>query len=78
MADKQNDSTKIALILQEMGYIKGDVSDIKKNINEQFVTKTEYTSLDARVKRVEQAVYGFISLVLVLVLSAVVGGVIIK
>lgn len=77
MNDK-NDSTKIALILQEMRFLKTDISEIKINVREQFVTKPEFNALDARLRQLERYFYGFIGLIVVMVITAIVGGVIIK
>lgn len=74
----KSDSTKIELILQKMGFFEIEMKDIKTIIKEQFVTKPEFQALDARLRQLERYFYGFIGLIVVMVVTAIVGGVIVK
>jgi hypothetical protein len=58
-----NDKTELALIRQDIQYIKTDVTDIKHKLDGEYVTRMEFDPI-------RKIVYGVVTIVL----TAVVGG----
>lgn len=76
MADKQTKSelkneVALALIRQSVDYIKDDVRDIKKKMDDNFVTRGEFDP----IKRI---VYGLVTLILIAVVGAMIAQVVIQ
>ena len=63
---KDNSSTKLAVIANDISYIKTEVQDIKQKLEADYITKQEF-------EPIKKIVYGIVSLILVAV-----GGAIIK
>jgi hypothetical protein len=70
-SNEESVNIDLALMAKDITYIKADVAEIKRNQNENFVTKSEFDP----VKRV---VYAMVSLVLLAVAGAVISLVIKK
>lgn len=66
-----SNNTKMALIAQDVKFIRGEITDIKKKLETNFVTKDEFDPI-------RNVVYGLVGLVLTSVFVAVIGLVIIK
>lgn len=64
MNGKETDSTKIAIIMNDIQYIKYDVADIKKQLHADYVTRQEFEP----VKRIA---YGILTLIVVPVVGAI-------
>lgn len=60
---KEKDS--LAVIATDIGYMKRDIADIKNTVTDSYVTKSEFLP-------VRNAVYGFVGLILVAVVGAVI------
>lgn len=58
------EDTQIALMSQDITYIKKSVDDLTLKVDHNYVTKDEF-------KPVKQLVYGFVGLVLVSVIGAI-------
>lgn len=56
-------TTSLAVIMNDIGYIKSDISDIKRTVEHGYVTKDEFEP----IKRI---VYGIVSLMLVAIVGA--------
>ncbi len=63
----------LAEIQKDISYMRTDVNKIQANIVDGLVTNERADSIEDRLSLLEKAVYGFIALVLVLVLTAIVG-----
>jgi hypothetical protein len=58
-----NDQTEIALIAQDIKYIKDDVQEIKGKLEKNYITREEFDPI-------KKIVYGIVGLVLTGVLGA--------
>ncbi len=56
--------TQIALMAQDIGYIKRSVDDLTVKVDHNYVTKEEF-------KPVKQLVYGLVALILTAVVGAI-------
>lgn len=72
MAVKETQSTKIALIQQDMQYVKEGMKDLKdgmdevnKKLNDRYVSKEEF-------EPIKKVVYGLVGLILVAVVGAII------
>lgn len=63
--------TKLAIIANDISYIKRDVADIKTNVEHGYVTKDEF-------EPVRKLVYGLVGIILVAVVGALVGLVVMR
>lgn len=72
---QQTDETKIAVISKDIEYIKKDVGEIKdgiKNLSGYFVSKQEFNDfVKGEFATVKKIVYGFVSMILVAVVGAI-------
>lgn len=73
MSNSQSDETKLAVIANDIAYIRGEVKDIKDQFASSFMAKAEGEILKARVSQLERIVYGMIGIILVGVLGSVMG-----
>jgi hypothetical protein len=64
MEENENQLVKLAVIQNDISYIKKEVDDIKVLVSEQYVTKSEFEP----IKRI---VYGMVSVILMAVVAAV-------
>lgn len=71
MAKKTDTDTKLAVIANDVGYIKAEVQNIQRQLEVQYVTRAEF-------EPVKKVVYGLVALVLTAVIGALVGLVVIK
>ena len=71
MNKNKNNETTIALMAQDIRYIKEDVTEIKLKLEKDYVTREEF-------EPIKKVVYGLIGLILVAVVSAIIGLVIIS
>lgn len=71
MNKNKNNETTIALMAQDIKYIKEDVTEIKLKLEKDYVTREEF-------EPIKKVVYGLIGLILVAVVSALIGLVIIS
>lgn len=71
MPRKSNDEVQIAVMANDISYIKKSVEDINKKITDDFVSKDEF-------EPVKRLVYGLVSLILITVVGAVLALVIIR
>lgn len=60
---EQRDETKLAVIANDIGYIKKDMSDIKETLTKSYVSREEF-------EPIKRLVYGLVSLILVAVVVA--------
>lgn len=58
-------TTELALIKQELKYLRGDVTDIKQKLEMEYVTRQEF-------EPIRKIVYGMVSLILVAVTGAII------
>lgn len=65
MKERSSNETNIAIIMNDIQYIKKDVADIKLQLHADYVTRSEFDP----VKRV---VYGLVSVILLPVVAAIV------
>lgn len=72
-----SNSTKgdLRVIQNDIAYIRDDVKEIKIAMATNLVTLDKHETLKNRVSLLERAVYGFITLALVALLTAVFSGV---
>lgn len=68
---EQSTETQIAVMVESVGTIKRDVSEIKEKLESHYVTKEEFDPI-------KKVVYGMVSLVLVAVIGALLALVIIR
>lgn len=68
MAKKNTQTTEIAIIANDVSYIKQEIEEIKKKLDAQYVTRLEF---DARCKSIDdkfspglKILYGIVGLVL--------------
>ena len=71
MATKKGGETNLALMAQDINYIKTEVAEIKASLEAKYVTQMEFDPI-------RKVVYGMVSLILVGVIGALIGLVIIK
>lgn len=77
MTDPQSsNSTKadLRIIQNDIAYIRDDVKEIKLTMANNLVTIDRHETLKNRVSLLERAVYGFITLAVVALLTAVFSG----
>jgi len=68
----QNEKTDMAIMKTEIKYIKSDITEIKELLKEHISEeRNAYAG-----KWVENAIYGFVGLVITTVVVAIIGGVI--
>jgi len=70
--------TKVELILQEVGYIKKDISDIKKKLETNYITVKEGAERDRRISDLEDQAKWVVRLVLGAVITAALGFFLVK
>lgn len=63
MNSKENEM--LAVIQNDLGYVKRDISEIKSTVTTGYVSQTEF-------KPIKQIVYGLVSLILIAVVGAMV------
>jgi formate-dependent nitrite reductase cytochrome c552 subunit len=68
---KQTDHTALAVIQNDVAYIKQEVHDVKILVQEQYVTKAEF-------EPIRKIVYGMVSMILVAVVGALISFVVLK
>lgn len=68
---EQSTETQIAVMIESVGTIKRDVSEIKEKLESHYVTKEEFDPI-------KKVVYGMVSLILVAVIGALLALVIIR
>lgn len=61
----EHDQAELAVISNDISYIKRDVSDIKKTVQNGYVTKDQF-------EPIQRIVYGLVGLILVAVVGAVI------
>lgn len=71
MPDEVSTDTRLALLANDMGYLKDTVHSIDLKLSSSYVTKEETARLADRVKLLERLVYGIISVVGLGVLYAI-------
>ena len=73
VADTNTKSTEaIALIGQDISYIKSDISEMKLSLDNKYVTKQEFSGLQKDTDLVRRIVFGAVSIIVVAVFSALV------
>ncbi len=65
------ETTKIAVIANNIEYIKKDVADIKETISNEYVRSSEFDP-------VKKIVYGLVAIILIAFATAIVGIVFVK
>lgn len=71
MSTERSDKTKLAVISNDISYIKDDIRDIKSKLNAKYITRTEF-------EPIKKIVYGVVAIILTAVVGAIVGLVILK
>lgn len=71
MPKRVNGNVKIAVIANDVKHIRGEVTEIKKKLDEDYVTKTEFDPI-------KRLVYGVVSVILIAVASAIMGVILIR
>jgi len=56
--------TTLALVGQDINFIKSEISEIKNNIDDKYVTRIEFTPI-------ARTVYGMVSVILLAVIGAI-------
>lgn len=69
--NKESDATKLAVIANDISYIKGEIKEIKEKLEGDYVTHQEF-------EPVKKIVYGLVGITMVAVLGAILALVIIK
>lgn len=78
MPDKNSDKninylvTNAAVMAQKFEDLKNDVHDIRDTVKGNLVTVDQFSRIKDRVMMLEKAVYGFVALALVLLLTAII------
>jgi len=73
MTTKKNGKVELAVMANDIKHIRGEVTEIKKKLDEDYVTKQEFNS---RLSPMEKIMYGIIGVVGLAVLGAVINQVI--
>lgn len=71
MAKQETQATKLAVIANDIAYMKNDIHDIKSNVAQGYVTKDEF-------EPIKKIVYGLVGLILVAVVGALLSLVVIR
>ena len=67
---KMTVATSVALIVNDMGYIKTSIDEIKESLKNEYVTKTEFNP-------VKLITFGFVGLILLAVMGSIIALVVI-
>ena len=67
---KMTVATSVALIVNDMGYIKTSIDEIKNSLKNEYVTKTEFNP-------VKLITFGFVGLILLAVMGSIIALVVI-
>lgn len=70
MDKNRSEETSVALIAKDISYIKDEVKDIKRSMNSGFVSIDKYTSLEDRVKILQNAVIWTLGIIVAAIISA--------
>ena len=62
---KMTVATSVALIVNDMGYIKDSVDEIKKALKSDYVTKVEFSP-------VKSIAFGFVGIIIIAVLGSLI------
>ena len=62
---KMTVATSVALIVNDMGYIKDSVDEIKKTLKSDYVTKVEFNP-------VKSIAFGFVGIIIIAVLGSLI------
>lgn len=74
----QSEKTDIALIKNDIGYIKEKINSVDYKVSSNYVTKDEYHGTIRRVKLLEKIVYGAVALIVIAVFGALISTVVNK
>lgn len=66
-----SNNTKLALVAQDISYIKDKLDDIQEQVSNTTVNQDQFQNLKTRVSLIEKVVYGFVGLILVSVIVAI-------
>jgi hypothetical protein len=66
----QATSTRLAVIDQKLTYITASVDDVKTQLKNNTVNPDKFANLVSRVSLMEKIVYGFVGLILISVVTA--------
>ena len=69
---KDPPEVQLAVIQADITYMKQDLHDIKNNITKHCITRAEHELFMLRITRMEKIVYGFVGLILVAVVMALI------
>jgi len=76
MAEKEFTQTDIAVLANDMKYVKDTVQKISHKLDSQYVTKDQLELVKSRLQLIQNVVFGMIGIILVTVLTAILTGVI--
>jgi hypothetical protein len=72
---KEYSDTDIAILSNDMKYIKGMVDKINRKLDEDYVTQDQLQNLRDRFDLVQRVVFGLVGLILIAVVGALITGV---
>ncbi len=70
----ENSTTKLALMAQDISYMKEKIDDIQSKITDDTINPFQFSNLKSRVNLLEKVVYSFIGIVMTAVIVAIVAG----
>ena len=73
----QTEETKVAVMQEQINYIKQQVDNIVLKLDNNYTTKEEHIHLDTRVKKVEEIISRLVWLIVTAFVSALLASVII-
>ena len=76
MAEKEFTQVDIAVLANDMKYVKDTVQKISHKLDSQYVTKDQLELVKSRLQLIQNVVFGMIGIILVTVLTAILTGVI--
>ena len=75
MAEKEFTQVDIAVLANDMKYVKDTVQKISHKLDSQYVTKDQLELVKSRLQLIQNVVFGMIGIILVTVLTAILTGV---
>lgn len=67
---QQSDEVKLAVMQNDLTYIREKVNTVDLKVSQNYVTKEEFINSLRRIKLLEKIVYGAVSLILIAVFGA--------
>lgn len=71
-AKSESDKINLAVAINDINTIKGDVKEIKEKLEKGYVTMQEFDSLKEQVNTLKNIMYGMIGLVMIAFIGALI------